>query len=174
MRILKLLLTVLIALALSMTLGCTADKSGPAPAAGGQKAVPSPGPPAGASPAAGDASIRISGDYSRRTSDCTGRDVSIEGQANTIVLTGTCETITVGGRFNTVDVEAADTIKITGNSSTVNAEILGAVRLDGAYFVTVNWVNGAGGSEPTVSGTGRAYTVNKISRQDYESRSALR
>ncbi|MFI1031286.1 DUF3060 domain-containing protein [Streptomyces sp. NPDC020951] len=164
----------LVALALSMTLGCTADKSGPAPAAGGQKATPSPGSPAGASSYVGDASIRISGDYSRRVGDCTGRDVSIEGQANTVVLTGACGTVTIGGRFNTVDVEAADTIKITGNSSTANAETLGAVRLDGAYFVTVNWVNGAGGSEPTVSGSGRAYTVNKISRQDYESRSALR
>lgn len=189
MRISTFLPATLVALTLSMTVGCTTDESDPTPAKNEQAVTQSPeaaqadgdtGSPAAAdstgtpdAPAAnsadvGTGSLKISSSYSMRTTDCTGRDVSIEGQANTIELTGTCGTVAIGGKFNTVAVEAADTIKITGNSSTVNAETVGAIRLDGAYFVTVNWVNGAGGKEPSVSGDGKGYTVNRVSRQAYD------
>ncbi|MGW1748394.1 DUF3060 domain-containing protein [Streptomyces sp. NPDC002092] len=112
----------------------------------------------------------ISSSYSRRATDCTGHDVVIEGQANTIGLTGTCGTVIIGGRFNTVTVEAADNLRITGDSSTVIAQTVGAIRLDGAVFDTVRWGNGTDGKEPTVSGNGRSCTVAKISGQDYENR----
>ncbi|MGW3106376.1 DUF3060 domain-containing protein [Streptomyces sp. NPDC001100] len=185
MRKTTLLSSTLIALALSTTVGCADNAPAPAPSTGA--AMPSPGTARGdagiGSPAAGskstpdttaaaeagsDTSLTIGSSYSTRATDCTGHDVVIEGQANTIGLTGRCGTVTIGGRFNTVTVETADTIKITGNSSAVIAETVGAIRLDGAAFVTVRWVNGTGGKEPTVSGSGRACTVDKISGQEYE------
>ncbi|MEV0735124.1 DUF3060 domain-containing protein [Streptomyces sp. NPDC050549] len=118
----------------------------------------------------GATSLTISSSYSRRATDCTGHDVVIEGQANTIGLTGTCGTVIIGGRFNTVTVEAADNLRITGDSSTVIAQTVGAIRSDGAVFDTVRWVSGTDGKEPTVSGNGRACTVAKISGQEYENR----
>jgi Protein of unknown function (DUF3060) len=65
-----------------------------------------------------------------------------------VVLAGTCGTVTVGGRFNTVSMEKVNTIKITGNSSMVYAETVGAIHLVGAYFVSVRWVSGTGGNDP--------------------------
>jgi hypothetical protein len=189
MRKATLLFPALIALTLSMTVGCADNASEPAPAASTGPATQSPGPAhaagatgsaaagsksipdsTGASSTGGDPSLTIDSSYSTRATDCTGHDVVIEGQASTIALTGTCGTVTIGGRFNTVTVEAADTIKITGNSSTVIAKTVGAIRLDGAVFVTVRWVNGTDGKEPSVSGRGRAYTVDRISGQEYENR----
>ncbi|WP_327692566.1 DUF3060 domain-containing protein [Streptomyces sp. NBC_00459] len=189
MRKAPLLSLTLIALTLSMTVGCTDNEPEPALAANTASAIQSPGltravggtgsPAAGSTsvpdsaaeiPTGSDPSLTIDSNYSARTTDCAGRDVVIEGQANTIGLTGTCGTVAIGGRFNTVTVETANTIKITGNSSTVIAETVGAIRLDDAAFITVNWVNGAGGNEPAISGNSKASTVNKISGQEYENR----
>ncbi|MDF3142108.1 MULTISPECIES: DUF3060 domain-containing protein [unclassified Streptomyces] len=189
MRKATLLSRTLIALALSMMVGCSDNASEPAPApspgaatgspdaaraaggtgsaAAGSKSIPGS---TAAAATGGDTALTIGSSYSTRATDCTGRDVVIEGQASTVGLTGRCGTVTIGGRFNMVTVEAADTIKITGNSSTVIAETVGAIRLDGAVFVTVRWVKGTEGKEPTVSGNGRSCTVARISGQEYESR----
>jgi hypothetical protein len=180
----------LIALAVSMMVGCAGNAPEPAPAPSTGSAIRSPGaaradggtgsPAAGskslpdstaAAATGGDTSLlTIGSSYSTRATDCTGHDVVVNGQANALTLTGTCGTVTIGGRFNTVTVETADTIKITGNSSTVIAKTVGAIRLDGAAFVTVRWVNGTGGKEPTVSGNGRACTVDRTSGQEYANR----
>jgi hypothetical protein len=189
MRKATLLFPALIALTLSMTTGCAgnASESAPAPstgpatqssgtahaagatgsAAAGSKSIPDS---IAASSTGGDPSLTIDSSYSTRAIDCAGHDVVIEGQTSTIALTGTCGTVNIGGRFNTITVEAADTLKFTGNSSTVIARTVGAIRLDGAVFVTVRWVNGTGGKEPSVSGKGRGYTVDRISGQEYETR----
>ncbi|WP_329282508.1 DUF3060 domain-containing protein [Streptomyces sp. NBC_01451] len=189
MRKATLLSRTLIALALSVMAGCADNASETAPAPSTGTATSSPGgahaddgtgsAPAGSKSTSGstatavggrDTALTIGSSYSTRATDCTGRDIVIEGQANSIGLTGRCGTVTIGGRFNIVTVETADTIRITGNSSTVITETVGAIRLDGATFVTVRWVNGTDGKEPTVSGNGRSCTVAKISGQEYESR----
>ncbi|MDX3243218.1 DUF3060 domain-containing protein [Streptomyces sp. ME18-1-4] len=189
MRKATLLFPALIALALSTTAGCADNASEPAPATSTGPAIQSPGPARAASgtgsaaagstslpdstaaaSTGGDPSLVIDSNYNARATDCTGHDVVIEGQANAIGLTGTCGTVTIGGRFNTVTVETANTIKITGNSSTVIAKTVGAIRLEGAVFVTVRWVNGTGGKEASVSGSGRSYTVDRISGEEYENR----
>lgn len=181
MRISTLLPTAFIALALSATVGCSVDVSGPATSGSAQSPTPhtadtgssADSPPAADRPSAASSAdaattLKISGNQLTQSTDCTGRDVVIDGTSNVIALKGTCGTVTLNGSYNTVALETIDTIKIVGASDKVLVKTVGAIQLTGATYASVRWVGGVGGNEPDVSGTGEANSVKKISRQDYE------
>ena len=173
MRISTLLPTTLIALALSATVGCSVDVSGPARSTQGtQTQSPTPRTATSASAASSGGSsgtLSISGNYSTQTADCSGRDVLIAGSSNKIVFKGTCGTVTLTGGYNTVAVEAADTLQGMGGGNEAYARTVGTIQLTGATYTTGHRVGGAGGgNDPEVSGAGDTNTVEKISLQDYE------
>ncbi|WP_405872552.1 DUF3060 domain-containing protein [Streptomyces sp. NBC_00005] len=188
MRISRLLPTTLIALALSTTVGCAVDVAGPAKSGQAQSPTPqTPGSGSGASspaavgsPSSGNQptasssagaanSLKISGNYGTQTADCSGRDVVIEGNSNSIVFKGNCGKITLAGGYNTIAVEAVDTLQVTGQTNEAYVKTVGTIQMAGATYSTVHWVGGAGAdNDPTVSSTGDTNTVEKISQQDYE------
>jgi hypothetical protein len=188
MRISKLLPTTLIALALSTTVGCAVDVAGPAKSGQGQSPTPrtadsgssatspaavgspSSGNPPTASSSAGAAnSLKISGNYGTQTAECSGRDVVVDGNSNSIVFKGNCGTITLAGEYNTIDVEAVDTLQVMGQANEAYVKTVSTIQMAGASYATVHWVGGAGAdNDPSVSGTGDTNTVEKISQQDYE------
>lgn len=160
--------TTLIALALSATVGCSVDVSGPARSTQTQ----SPAPRTTTAASAGSP-LRISGSYSTQTADCSGRDVVITGGSNKIVFKGTCGTITLTGGYNTIAVEAVGTLQVMGGGNEAYAKSVGTVQLTGATYTTVHWVGGASaGNDPEVSGVGDTNTVEKISEQDYADETA--
>ncbi|WP_405731248.1 DUF3060 domain-containing protein [Streptomyces sp. NBC_01537] len=184
MRFSTLLPTTVIALALSATVGCSVDVSGPTRSTQGTQAQsPTPqtagagtaaaSPTATAAPTASSAGtadpLSISGSYSTQTADCSGRDVVIAGSSNKIVFKGTCGTITLTGGYNTIAVESVDTLQVMGGGNEAYAKTVSTIQLTGASYTTVHWVGGAGAdNDPDVSGTGATNTVEKISQQDYE------
>jgi hypothetical protein len=168
MRITTLLPTTLIALALSATVGCSVDVSGPARSTSTQTHSSSASSSAGAT-----GTLRITGSYSTQTADCSGRDVVIAGSSNKLVFKGTCGTITLTGGYNTLAVETVGTFKVLGGGNEAYVKAVGTIQLTGAAYTTVHWVAGAGaGSDPDVSGVGDTNTVEKISEQDYEDKIA--
>jgi hypothetical protein len=180
MRNSTLLPTTLIALALSATVGCSVDVSGPARSTQTQSPISRTTTSTSASASASAASsggssgpLRITGSYSTQTADCSGRDVVIAGSSNKLVFKGTCGSITLTGGYNTIAVEAVDTLQVLGGGNEAYVKAVGTIQLTGAAYTTVRWVAGAGaGSDPDVSGTGGTNTVEKISEQDYEDKIA--
>ena len=169
MRISTLLPTVLTALALSATVGCSVDVTPRTADAGSGAASPTTTSASASSSAGATGTLRISGSYSTQTADCSGRDVVITGGSNKIVFKGTCGTITLTGGYNTIAVEAVGTLQVMGGGNEAYAKSVGTVQLTGATYTTVHWVGGASaGNGPEVSGVGDTNTVEKISEQDYE------
>ncbi|WP_406293693.1 DUF3060 domain-containing protein [Embleya sp. NBC_00888] len=65
----------------------------------------------------GSAPVVISGTGNQPTTDCTGKDVRIEGTEITVTLTGFCHDVTVAGGDHTIEVAWADKITVTGSNS---------------------------------------------------------
>lgn len=91
--------------------GATGAPSTDAPKTGRATSAPS-------TPGRGNsAPVVISGTGNQPTTDCTGKDVRIEGTEITVTLTGFCHDLTVAGGDHTIEVAWADKITVTGSNS---------------------------------------------------------
>ncbi|MGC0419023.1 DUF3060 domain-containing protein [Embleya sp. AB8] len=85
-------------------------------------APPAPSTPSGPGP------LVISGTGTQPTTDCTGRDVRIEGDSISITLTGFCRQLTVTGASHSIEVSWFDKITVNGSKHLV----LYGVKSDGS------------------------------------------
>ena len=81
----------------------------------------------------------------RKTYNCNGRDVSVNGNKCELVFEGRCGSISVNGNKNTVHVDAAASIAVTGNKN------------------RVTWSAGVDSSSPSVSNLGNKNSIAKKS-----------
>lgn len=72
---------------------------------------------------------------------CNGRDVEVDGNQNTITLSGNCAVILVKGNHNRVAVESVAWLRLIGNDN------------------QVSWARGVGGRQPSVVDVGSRNTV---------------
>jgi hypothetical protein len=86
--------------------------------------------------------LLITANTQKVTRDCTGIDVDISGNMNTVVLRGECKTVSVRGNSNTVEVNAAARIITPGNQN------------------KVVWVHKIKGAAPKISNPGNKNTVS--------------
>ncbi|WP_101897216.1 DUF3060 domain-containing protein [Embleya scabrispora] len=76
----------------------------------------------------GNDTIVISGSGEKPTTDCTGRDVRIEGTTIALTLTGFCKSLTVvGGEGDSIEVAWFDKITVSGT----NHLVMYGVKSDG-------------------------------------------
>jgi hypothetical protein len=95
---------------------------------------------------ANPADVTINKNEQKRTIDCNGGAVSINGDRNTLTLTGECSTLRVDGNDNIVTVEAVAEISTWGNRN------------------KVTWTRGVGGKPPTISNPGTSNTIKKAEK----------
>ncbi|MYS83510.1 DUF3060 domain-containing protein [Embleya scabrispora] len=84
--------------------------------------------PAAPSTHGGAGPVVVSGTGAQPTTDCTGRDVRIEGTEITVTLTGFCHDLTVTGSDHTIEVAWADKITVAGS----NHLLFYGVKADGS------------------------------------------
>ena len=89
------------------------------------------------------ADVTIDESLIKRTIDCKGGGVTINGDKNQVTLTGQCSTLKVNGNENIVNVEAVAEISTWGNRN------------------NVTWRRGAGGKPPKISNPGTANNIKK-------------
>ncbi len=65
------------------------------------------------------AEIVISQTSANVSHQCQERDVTVDGAANTITLTGTCNAVVVNGAGNTIDIETASAIVVNGGGNNI-------------------------------------------------------
>jgi len=92
----------------------------------------------------GGAKIVISDNRLTKTIECAGRDVSIDGNFNTLSLLGECQTVQVAGNGNLVRIEAAAAIETMGTRN------------------TVTWERGLAGKSPAVENLGNDNSISKM------------
>ena len=68
--------------------------------------------------------------------DCGGKRVEVRGARNSMTLTGDCPLLQVAGNENAITISSVASIVMTGNTN------------------VVNWTDGLGGQDPTISDTG--------------------
>ena|SRR5215471_13662087 len=89
------------------------------------------------------ADVTIDESLIKRTIDCKGGGVTINGDKNQVTLTGQCSTLRVNGNENIAKVEAVAEITTWGNRN------------------KVTWTRGAGGKPPKISNPGTANIIKK-------------
>jgi hypothetical protein len=92
------------------------------------------------------ADVTIDKNDVKRTIDCAGGSVTVEGNGCVLVLKGDCSTLKVNGNNNTVTVEAVAEISTQGNRN------------------KVTWTRGAGGRPPKISNPGTGNTIKRAEK----------
>jgi hypothetical protein len=90
------------------------------------------------------AAVVISNNEQTRTIDCTGGNVTVDGNVNTLSLTGECQNVEINGNENTVRIEAAAAISVAGNQN------------------RVTWRRGVGSASPRISNLGTANSIARL------------
>ena len=93
------------------------------------------------------------------THDCA-KDptAAVEGNANTITFTGTCERISADGNDNTLKIESVKILNLQGNKNTAVVDAVDAIHASGNDN-KVTWSKGISGKKPKVASPG---SRNKI------------
>jgi hypothetical protein len=93
------------------------------------------------------------------THDCAkDPEAAVEGNANTITFTGTCERISADGNENKLKIESVKVLDVRGNKNTAVVGAVDAVRATGNDN-SVTWTKGISGKAPKVASPG---SRNKI------------
>jgi hypothetical protein len=93
------------------------------------------------------------------THDCAkDPDARVEGNANTITFTGTCERISADGNENKLKIESVKVLDVRGNKNTAVVDAVDAIRATGNDN-KVTWTKGISDKKPKVASPG---SRNKI------------
>lgn len=92
------------------------------------------------------ADVTIDKNNQKRTLDCAGGSVTVDGNGNVLILKGDCSTLKINGNDNTVTAEAVAEIETWGNRN------------------KVTWARGAGGRPPKVSNPGTGNTIRRAEK----------